>query len=394
MTEPFRSSRHDRPILVADWKDAEELAAWHMRTVLGITGTALTGSGTDAGLDVTGDGAAAQVKHYQGAVGSPDVQRLRGAAHGQTALFYALHGYTRAGVEAADATGLALFSYTVYGDVEPRNAAARSLVATSTGAAVEPEPELEEDLPLSVALARVTTTTEAQEYDLQVFVVAQLADVLIRASGLPGGLEDLDPDRSWTPGHELQEGVYALHEWSRLAPHRIRQEVREALLSVHPAEGWVQLIERWITECHECLVRSRIYRAANRFTLLSDFKADILRSVDEEIGQLWVWSRWLDRAGNASLDGGHSGQPTELSLLRDKDFWRGDDHWTHGQQSPASEERWMSAGDLEYARDYPWVLWPLLLTPPFGLSRGAVVDTLDEAGSSARYLSMRDAVEI
>jgi len=93
---PFTPSRHRRPVVIADWQDAEEFAEWHMRG-LGFPDAKVTGSGADEGLDVTAQNAAAQVKHRAGATGAPDVQRLVGAAAAGHSyrLFYSLSGLIR-----------------------------------------------------------------------------------------------------------------------------------------------------------------------------------------------------------------------------------------------------------------------------------------------------------
>ncbi|MCP1413690.1 hypothetical protein [Paenarthrobacter sp. A20] len=40
----FRSSRHDREILLADWRDAEQLAAWFMCADTGMQDARVAGS--------------------------------------------------------------------------------------------------------------------------------------------------------------------------------------------------------------------------------------------------------------------------------------------------------------------------------------------------------------
>lgn len=72
----------------------------------------------------------AQVKHFSAApVGSPDVQRLRGAGHGSShTLFYALNGYTAAAMTYAETAGVALFTYSLNGHVSAVNAPAAELV--------------------------------------------------------------------------------------------------------------------------------------------------------------------------------------------------------------------------------------------------------------------------
>lgn len=139
----FRSSRHTREVKVADWRDAEELACWHMVHALGISDARVTAQGVDGGLDVTSERAVAQVKHHGGAVGAPDVQQLRGAAHGVPhALFYSLSGFTPAARVAADGSYVALFTYTVYGDVSPLNRHADDIAGAAGAANADQASEL------------------------------------------------------------------------------------------------------------------------------------------------------------------------------------------------------------------------------------------------------------
>lgn len=128
MTTPFRS-RHHREILLADWRDAEDLAAWYMREILGMQGARTTGSGNDQGIDVVSDLGVAQVKHVAVPIGAPMVQSALGAGHGNVAvLFFSLSGFTRQAEEFAERAGVALFSYDIYGDVRVGNENARVLV--------------------------------------------------------------------------------------------------------------------------------------------------------------------------------------------------------------------------------------------------------------------------
>lgn len=129
MLVPFKPSRNGREVLLADWRDAEELAAWYMREILQLAEVRLTGSGTDGGIDVVSRDAVAQVKHYSGPVGVPEIQQLKGAGHSHdAALFFALSGFTQQAVAFAQAAGVALFTYTIYGDVKPRNGHSRILI--------------------------------------------------------------------------------------------------------------------------------------------------------------------------------------------------------------------------------------------------------------------------
>jgi hypothetical protein len=129
MSIPFRSPHHTREILVYDWRDAEELAAWYMREILELGSVRLTGNGADGGIDVTSADASAQVKHYSSPVGAPEVQQAKGASHGSShVLFFALSAYTKQAMDFSVAAGVALFSYDVYGDVTPRNEHARTIL--------------------------------------------------------------------------------------------------------------------------------------------------------------------------------------------------------------------------------------------------------------------------
>jgi hypothetical protein len=118
----FRSSRHGgREVLVADWRDAEELAVWHLGTTLALRAVRTTGAGADGGVDVEAPGLAAQVKFWAQPVGAPELQQLVGAALGRVTVFYSLQGYTQQALRYAEAAQVALFEFSVYGDVVPVN---------------------------------------------------------------------------------------------------------------------------------------------------------------------------------------------------------------------------------------------------------------------------------
>lgn len=128
MVVEFQSSRHARQVRVVDWQDAEELAAWHMNEQLAVGPAVRTKAGPDGGIDVRSPGWVAQVKHYAIPVGAPDVQRLFGAALGKPSIFYSLGGYTQQAIEYAAAAEVALFAFTIYGDVAAINAIASTFV--------------------------------------------------------------------------------------------------------------------------------------------------------------------------------------------------------------------------------------------------------------------------
>lgn len=116
---------------VFTWGMAEELAVAHLRR-LGFADARRTPPGADGGIDAQGTGVVAQVKFHAQPVGAPDVQRLRGTAHGLAhAVFYALSGYTAAAVTYAGRADVALFTFTTENVVTPVNKTADVLVRAS-----------------------------------------------------------------------------------------------------------------------------------------------------------------------------------------------------------------------------------------------------------------------
>jgi hypothetical protein len=109
------------------WQMAELLASAHMVN-LGFTDARTTQAGADGGIDIVSSRAAAQVKFLSQPVGSPDIQRLRGAAHGyENALFYSYSGYSKAAFATAEASEVALFDYTAQNTVFAANESAEKL---------------------------------------------------------------------------------------------------------------------------------------------------------------------------------------------------------------------------------------------------------------------------
>jgi hypothetical protein len=110
------------------WSVAESLAAAHMRA-LGFPDARVTSAGADRGIDVVATDGVAQVKYLSRPVGGPDIQRLRGAAFGvEAVLFYANTGYTTAALQAANESGIALFTYDEAGTVLATNLRASALI--------------------------------------------------------------------------------------------------------------------------------------------------------------------------------------------------------------------------------------------------------------------------
>ncbi|WP_375388400.1 restriction endonuclease [uncultured Amnibacterium sp.] len=111
---------------VLTWQAAEWMAARHMRAY-GFSDARVTQVGADGGIDVISQWGAAQVKFYANPIGRPDVQKLRGAAHGaQRALFYALSGFTPSAVQFADEAQVSLWQFDQRGMVWAVNSWAKA----------------------------------------------------------------------------------------------------------------------------------------------------------------------------------------------------------------------------------------------------------------------------
>lgn len=115
------------------WKDAESIAASHMKS-LGLQSVTLSSAGSDGGLDILAEGAAAQVKFRSAPTGSPEIQQFGGAAiQFPTRLFYS-NSYSSKAVNQADALGIALFTFASDGAIEAVNRPARTLAKSQISA--------------------------------------------------------------------------------------------------------------------------------------------------------------------------------------------------------------------------------------------------------------------
>ncbi|GEM_PF-1308201 len=126
-------------------REAEEMAAHHMRALGHPDAHAGERRGADGGIDVTADAALAQVKFRGSRAGRPDLQRLYGARADRTGLelwFFTGAGYSDEAVEYADRHAMVLFTFDLAGTLTPANDAAsevldRSVSALASGGRVE-----------------------------------------------------------------------------------------------------------------------------------------------------------------------------------------------------------------------------------------------------------------
>ena len=114
--------------LIRTPRDAEEYAAEVMEAI-GFTNVRLSPVGPDGGIDVTSDEALAQVKLEGRRSTREQLQRLTGITltQGTAAIFFSLAGYTKAALDWAEATDMALFEFAYDGSLDARSSLAVDL---------------------------------------------------------------------------------------------------------------------------------------------------------------------------------------------------------------------------------------------------------------------------
>ena len=114
---------------IENWEDAEVFAVKYMRW-LGFTDAKKTRGGTDEGKDVDSSKAVAQVKDMGTGVSRPMLQQLFGvaAAEKKVPVFFA-RSYAKTAKEWGEKYKVALFQYTLKGDVKPISKKAQELLA-------------------------------------------------------------------------------------------------------------------------------------------------------------------------------------------------------------------------------------------------------------------------
>lgn len=121
--------------LISTPHEAELNAERHMR-MWGYFDAVATTGGADGGIDVRSNRALAQVKFRGSRAGRPDVQRLVGAAAGDSTkvlLFFDYRGYSPQAVQYANQMGVGLYVYDTSGVVKPVNQSARQIMVVSPG---------------------------------------------------------------------------------------------------------------------------------------------------------------------------------------------------------------------------------------------------------------------
>jgi hypothetical protein len=122
-------SRAEKAGGISNWRDAERFMGSWMRQWF--TNVKLTSDGADGGIDIVGSGVVAQVKFESTKSGRPAVQRLKGAAGNNAALFFTsvFAGYTPQAVSWANDNDVCLFVFDLEGAVHPSNLSANELIA-------------------------------------------------------------------------------------------------------------------------------------------------------------------------------------------------------------------------------------------------------------------------
>jgi hypothetical protein len=134
MTE-YPAGAPDRPQAIHTWQDAEECAAAWLRA-MGHPDAHVTAAGADGGIDVIGQHVLAQVKFGVVKASRPELQQLRGAAHGRDVdlHFFTTAGYTTDALSWATEVGIAAFVLGLDGYATPMNEHAKRAARVAAAA--------------------------------------------------------------------------------------------------------------------------------------------------------------------------------------------------------------------------------------------------------------------
>lgn len=107
------AARPEAPPYGVSARGAEKLCKEWM-VFLGVEDAMVTSYTQDGGIDITSEKFVAQVKHYAGSVGAPEVQQLVGVAYTskKLPLFFCSGTYTPAAIAAAEAVEMPLLTYS------------------------------------------------------------------------------------------------------------------------------------------------------------------------------------------------------------------------------------------------------------------------------------------
>lgn len=274
--------------VVMTWREAEELAAAHMRW-LGFDDAAVTGPGTDGGLDVIASGAVAQVKHHASPVGAPDVQRLRGAAFNTyNALFYSSSGYTPAAIAAAQRTDVALFRINLDRTVTAMNdravelrppppPSARELERREVWAVLQPQ-RLRQRAWLDATLPRLAGVTpllsRGDLYKWQVNPSAVVEAVRAQARTCGSALINVSADLRTDARAESQADLFAEYPEARERYPQLNdqfQDLPALLRRVHAQAAELNRLEAWaVAQVRFPKVLASLVRAVARDEITQD----------------------------------------------------------------------------------------------------------------------------
>ena len=402
----FLPSRHRRRILLVDWRDAEELAVWHMRR-LGFANATMTGPGADKGIDVVdGSRAAAQVKHLASPVGAPDVQRLVGAAHRalEYRLFDSLSGFTRQALEFASDSNVCLFTFTIYGDVVAANDGAAALLGGVVRDSESTFADDDEPTSLGERIALRNDLTASENRDLIVFVTRTSLDVLLKHAGTQDELDDLDRLAGRNPrlvelAREYSGGVKNLTQ-------DVLDTLRESKDQHWPS--WCVMLEDWLERMRRLERLKKALENSDKWDGHDDVVRRYLPGCPSGEDLLWHW--WENREPADEIDTellresyGRmsevlSSHPTSAGLDAAAGIFRSEIEQIQARASrPAQVDEWGGSDwdDVQWDLDRlaSWIGDPeshvaraVIAAAPFALTRDQLVDVIDESQTSQRYL--------
>ena len=400
----FRPPRHRRRIVLADWRDAEDLAVWHMRRS-GFPDATVTGPGADKGIDVadTKRRAVAQVKHLGSPVGAPDVQRLVGAGHmaSEYQLFYSLSGYTRQAVEYAHGVGVSLFTYSIYGDVTPANDYAQGLLEAAVRWNEGPPLDEDDDVTrLGDRIALRGDLTEAENHDLLVFCTRTALDALLPHATTTEELDDIAALSGGNPRLEplarrYREGVLGL--------------TGDVIDCMHESKdqhwsSWCAMLEDWLERMRTLELLKGALERSDRWDDVGDVEERYLPRCPRGEDLLWHW--WEHRKPAVEIDTEALRQLFELApapftwtlpsaenidgVRRILNAHRVTDLPAEWQRTDAQKDQqylnweldrlgnWVVEGEFHFVR-------AVVDAQPFGMTRDQIIDVIEESQSSKKY---------
>jgi len=390
--------------VIADWRDAEEFAVWHMK-ILGFASAAATSDGADAGVDVLADAerSAAQVKHLSKPVGRPDLQRFYGATrYEKHRVFYSTANYTRSAIEYGQEVDMALFTLDIYGNVEPQTDAGEELLEHAGCAGITHSSgggQITTDWPTTLAtrLGYIEDLNPRQRNDLTLFILRSGLDILLAAADSATAIGRQRYDAALVR-HDAGAQLYA---WGEGELKKLTREILASFAGESMADGrwWCRKIESWIARITHI---KQIYDVCVSSDKWDEF--EVLRHEVRAIPlpaprEMFVW--WVARQPLVSIDVGLLRSfIVEQAAAPRGPLTRPENYSTNSPLPLPAEGAgvWGSFGEFWNACFEDWEKYSLLreflYADPLGLNRDETLACIEETQGSSAYLEGRFAAPL